>query len=153
MVFEIKIQSSTPLTSENDVEKVLITFLYQIGYLAKGYDPETNISKVKESIPYKLFYECFMKHPNKMWSIEELTINLNTSFPTIYRHLNKLKSLDILDEEVIKENNQSRKVHRIRYANLSKAWNFTEAHIKVAMENYRMSVDHIQDLMEGASGE
>lgn len=153
MVFEIKIQSSTPLTSDDDLEKALITFLHQIGYLAKAYDPETNIEKVKSSIPYRLFYNCFMKHPTKQWTVEELSIELKTSFPTIYRHLNKMKSLDILDEDVIKENNQTRKVIRIRYANISKAWNFTEAHIKVAIDNYRKSVDHIQRLLEGSDEE
>jgi hypothetical protein len=40
----------------------------------------------------------------------------------------------------------SRKGYRIRYGNLSKAWNFTEAHVTVAMENYRKTVDHLQEL-------
>ena len=34
----------------------------------------------------------------------------------------------------------------MRYGNLSKAWNFTEAHVQVAMENYRKTVDHLQEL-------
>ncbi len=41
-----------------------------------------------------------------------------------------------------------RKGYRIRYGNLAKAWNFVEAHVQVAMEHYRETVDHLQKLSE-----
>jgi hypothetical protein len=36
----------------------------------------------------------------------------------------------------------------MRYGNFQKAWNFVEAHIKVAVENYGKTVEHLQTLLE-----
>jgi len=41
-----------------------------------------------------------------------------------------------------------RKGYRIRYGNLTKAWNFVEANVEVAMENYRKTVEHLAKLAE-----
>ena len=43
---------------------------------------------------------------------------------------------------------QKKKAYRLRYGNLSKAWNFVDAHLEVAIDNYRKTVDHLQNLME-----
>ena len=140
MSFEIRIVSNTPLTGENDLERATKTFLYQIGYLSKGADPE---------IPFKIFFDFFLKHPTKAWMVEEIANELKVSKPTIYRHLNKLKGLDILEDvQIIDENGQSKKAYRLRYGNFAKAWNFVEAHVKVALENYGKTVEHIQKLLE-----
>jgi DNA-binding transcriptional ArsR family regulator len=141
MVFEIRIVSNTPLVGEEHIETAAKTFLYQIGYLSKGLDPK---------IPFSLFTDFFIKHPEKPWYVEELAMQLNVSKPTVYRHLNKLKGLDLLEEiHVLDEHTkQQKKAYRLRYGNLKKAWNFVEAHVKVAIENYGKTVDHIQQLME-----
>ena len=89
MSFEIRIVSNTPLTGENDLERATKMFLYQIGYLSKGADPD---------IPFKIFFDFFLKHPTKAWMVEEIANQLKVSKPTIYRHLNKLKGLDILED-------------------------------------------------------
>jgi hypothetical protein len=180
--FELTVVSNTPLTPIADVDTVAIGFLFQIGYLPKGYDPKTDVESVRQSVPYKLFMNCFLKRPEKLWSIEELQTVLHTSRPTVYRHLNKLKSFDLVEEQPVTTFrcahceafesgaeadvlehvpgcgarqgskkadvlSQSRKGYRVRYGNLGKAWNFVEAHVKVAMEGYRRTVDHLNDLV------
>ena len=141
MTFQMQIVSNTPLTSEEDFDTAAKTFFEQIGYLSKGSDP---------TIPYAIFAEYFIKHPTKAWFVEELSVQLDTSKPTVYRHLNKLKSLDILEEiQVFDEaTKQNKKAYRLRYGDLKKAWNFVEAHVKVAMENYTKTVEHLQNLIE-----
>lgn len=141
MVFEIKVMSNTPLIGEDDLEKASKKFLEQIGYISKGSNPE---------IPYKIFTDFFLRHPTKAWFVEEISHSLNTSKPTVYRHLNKLKGLDILEEiQVLDDNtNQNKKAYQLRYGNIQKAWNFVEAHIKVAVENYGKTVEHLQELLE-----
>jgi predicted transcriptional regulator len=133
--------SNTPLIGENDPDVVAKKFFEQIGYISKGADP---------SIPYKIFADFFLKHPTKAWIVDEIATELKTSRPTIYRHLNKLKSFDILEEvQVIDEvTKQNKKAYRIRYGNIQKAWNFVEAHLKVAIENYGKTVEHLQNLIE-----
>jgi len=138
MGFEIIVKDNTPMVAENDVEKVTKQFLLQIGYIVKGSSPD---------IPLKLFLGCFIRRPDKAWLVDELASELKTSRPTIYRHLNKLKGFDILEEVLIGEE-QRKKAYRLRYGNLSKAWNFAEAHINVAVENYRKTVEHLQELID-----
>ena len=141
MGFEIKIVSNTPLVGEIDPNIVAKIFFEQIGYISKGADPK---------IPYKIFADFFIRNPSKAWFVEEISNQLKTSKPTIYRHLNKLRGLDILEEMQIFDemSKQNKKAYRLRYANLEKAWNFVEAHIKVAVENYGKTVEHLQKLMD-----
>ena len=89
MSFEMQVVSNTPLIGEEDLEVATKKFFEQIGYLSKGSDP---------TIPYKIFTDFFLKHPTKAWYVDEIVTELKTSKPTVYRHLNKLKGFDILEE-------------------------------------------------------
>ncbi len=150
MAFEIRVVDNTPLSGEKDLGRALEFFLEQIGYISnRGAD---------NGIAYKLFADCLMAYPEKSWLIDELIVHLETSRPTVYRHLNKLKSMDILDETSyldpdaarsgMRATGMTKKAYRLRYGSLEKAWNFVEAHVKVAMENYARSVEHIQELAD-----
>ncbi|MBN2603471.1 MAG: transcriptional regulator [Candidatus Thermoplasmatota archaeon] len=141
MTFQMLVGSNTPLTGEDDPDVVAKKFFEQIGYISKGSDP---------TIPYKIFADFFLKHPEKAWIVDEIASEMKTSRPTIYRHLNKLKGFDVLEEvQVLDEiTKQNKKAYRIRYGNIQKAWNFVEAHLKVAIENYGKTVEHLQKLIE-----
>jgi len=148
MGFELTVVSNTPLTPLKDIGDVAIMFLSQIGYLPKGYDPKTDAKSVNDSVPYRLFVECFLSRPERGWTAEQLAVKLKTTKATVYRHLNKLKEIDLLDEVQVDDRGTPRKGYRIRYGNLTKAWNFVEANVEVAMENYRKTVEHLQKLAE-----
>ena len=141
MTFEMQVVSNTPLIGDENLDSAAKKFFEQIGYLSKGSDP---------TIPYKVFADFFLKHPTKAWIVDEIATTLKTSRPTVYRHLNKLKGFDILEEVQIfdEHTKQNKKAYRMRYGNLQKAWNFVEAHIKVAVENYGKTVEHLQNLLE-----
>lgn len=149
MTFEIMVVNNTPLTPHDEVDEVAVRFLKQVGYLERGADDE---QAMRESVAYKLFRDCFLLRPDKTWTVEELITSLDTSRPTVYRHLNKLKALDILEESSLKDEGETnpRKAYRLRYGNLAKAWNFVEANVKIAMENYRKSAEHLHALAEHA---
>jgi len=147
-MFELKVVSNTPLSAETNLDIVLETFLIQIGYITKNYDPKTTADNLRDSIPYLLFKNYFVRSPEKAWTVEELSAHLKTTKPTIYRHINKLKSIDILESVEVEYEGSLKKGYRIRYGNLSKAWNFTEANVSMAMENYKKTIDHIQSLVE-----
>ena len=147
MAFEVVVVSNTPLTPLGDLDDVALAFLKQVGYLERGAE---DVAAMRGSVAYRMFRDCFLLRPDKAWTAEELITTLETSRPTVYRHLNKLKSLDLLEESSIREDPDGggRKAYRIRYGNLAKAWNFVEANVKVAMENYRKSAEHLQQLCE-----
>ena len=146
-MFELQVVSNIPLTAVSDADLVAEQFLSQIGYIPKGYDPKTAASNIRESIPYRLFMEYFMGNTSRLWSVEELAYRLETSKPTVYRHINKLKALELLESGDVEFDGQIRKGYRIRYGDLSKAWNFTRSNVEMAMENYTKTVEHFQTLM------
>lgn len=146
-MFELQVVSNTPLSSVGDIDVVAETFLIQIGYIPKGYDPKTSATEIKDSVPYRLFMDYFMGNMSKAWTVE-LAALLSTTKPTIYRHINKLKSLDILESMDVEFDGQVRKGYRIRFGDLAKAWNFTEANVNMAMENYRKTVTHFQAMID-----
>ncbi|MBR6037585.1 MAG: helix-turn-helix transcriptional regulator [Candidatus Methanomethylophilaceae archaeon] len=148
-MFEMQVVSNTPLVGESDPDIVAETLLTQIGYLPRGYESRTGATGVRDSVPYRLFMDYFMAFPSKAWSAEELASLLGTTKPTIYRHINKLKSMDLLESMDVECDGQARKGYRIRFGDLSKAWAFVESNVTMAMENYRRTVVHFQDLVSG----
>lgn len=147
ILFELQVVSNTPMNAVMDKDIVAETFLVQIGYIPKGYDPKTQAANVRDSVPYRLFMDFFMKNTSKAWAVEELAALLETTKPTIYRHINKLKAMDLLESIDVEFDGAVRKGYRIRYGDLSKAWSFTEANVNMAMENYRRTVSHFQSLV------
>jgi len=149
MAFELQVVSHAPLTGENDPQRLAKLLFAQIGYTArKGPD---------HGISFKLFYDCFLLHPTKEWTVEELAQACGTTMPSIYRHLNKLKDYDLVEDVYIGgeptedgEAGDRRRAFRLRYGDFGKAWNFAEAHFHLAIENYRKSVDHLEALLKQA---
>ncbi len=150
MAFGITVVSNVPLTPLKDHGEVALAFLQQIGYLSGGPGGPA-VEDVRESIAYRLFVECLMERMERGQTVEQMAVKLKTTKATVYRHMNKLKLLDILEEVDVEVPAGTRKGYRIRYGNLAKAWNFVEAHVQVAMEHYRETVEHLQELVEGGS--
>jgi hypothetical protein len=146
MAFEMQVVSHAPLTGENDPQRLAKLLFSMIGYTArKGPD---------HGISFKLFYDCFLLHPTKEWTVEELAAACGTTMPSVYRHLNKLKDYDIIEDLMVggedAEGGERKRAFRLRYGDLGKAWNFAEAHFQLAIENYRKSVDHLEGLLREA---
>ena len=145
MAFEMQVVSHAPLSGEADPERLAKQLFAMIGYTArKGPD---------HGISFKLFYDCFLLHPTQAWTVEELAAACGTTMPSIYRHLNKLKDYDIVEDFLLDNEGgkgDRRRAFRLRYGDLGKAWNFAEAHFHLAIENYRKSVDHLEGLLRQA---
>jgi hypothetical protein len=75
---------------------------------------------------------------------------LGAAKASVYRHLNKLKSLDLLEEVDGVADGKGRKGYRLRYGNFARAWDFTEANAQNALKRYRETVDHVQGLIEAS---
>ena len=144
MAFELIVTSSPPLSSISDLEEAVVRFLVQVGYMSKNYEAGEG---GRGEIALKLFMNHFLLRPEKAWTIDELTVSLETTKPTVYRHLNKLRAMGII-EEVAVEEPEPHKGFRMRYGDISMAWNITEAHVETAMKNYRASIEHIKTLAE-----
>ena len=153
MPFELALRYSTPLTPLPDLDEVLREFLRLVGYLPDGEEGRGSEGPIAQSLAYRLVRDCFLKDLARPWYVEELTAVLKTSKPTVYRHINKLKSLDLLEEVGGVADGKGRKGYRLRYGNLSRAWDFTEANAQNALRRYRETVNHLQTLIEKNHGE
>jgi hypothetical protein len=122
-------------------------FLVAIGYLTP-WSTAHGDDKAMESLAYKLFKNCLLDRAERSWTMRELMAVLHTSKPTLYRHLKKLESLDLMERGLRGESPRSSKAFRIRYGNLSKAWNFTEEHARQSLRSYRETVEHLERLLE-----
>ncbi|MGC8562372.1 MAG: winged helix-turn-helix domain-containing protein [Thermoplasmata archaeon] len=140
-MFELQVKLKNPSVS-NDIDRLLSEFLFDIGYLEER--GEFNLETVKESVPFKLFKEVFLMRADKTWPVNELMTYLATTKPTLYRHLNRLKGLDIIQEVQLGKE----KGYVMRYNSFSLAWNFVESNVKMAMDNYRKRVESIQAMVE-----
>ncbi len=142
MAFEMRVVGDPPLTGEQNVERVAKLMMERIGYTArKGPD---------HGLSFRIFYECFLLHPAKWWTVDELAANCETTMPSVYRHLNKLRDLDIIEDDHHEIDGEKKRVLRLRYADLSKAWNHAEVHFQHAVESYRSSIDHLEQLLKQA---
>ena len=151
--FELVLRGITPPTYTENIEEVAIKFLKCIGYLPARIDPKSGASSVRESIAYRVFMECFMMHPDRMWSVDEIAAYLGTTKASVYRYINRLKRLDLLEEANVREGkNRAKKTYRIRYGNLRKAWNFVEANAHLVLENYREIASHLQKIVDKVRG-
>jgi DNA-binding transcriptional ArsR family regulator len=153
MPFELSVRYSTPLTPVQNTDEVLTEFLRLVGYLPMHDDGRAGEGPVRESLAYRLVRECLLRDPARPWTAEELVAVLKTSKPSIYRHLNKLKALDLLEEAGGAVDEKGRKGYRLRYGSLARAWDFTEANAQNALKRYRETVDHLQGLLDRDSSE
>ena len=134
--------ATTPARSlDNDLDRNIAYFLSDIGYIPR-VSPTTDLQTIRESAYFRLFRDCFLLKSERYWTGDELMAFLKTSRTTLYRHLNKLKSMDILEE--IQEGKT--KKYRLRSGDLMKAWNWVEVNTKLALDNYRKTVEQISRL-------
>ncbi|MCW6158111.1 MAG: ArsR family transcriptional regulator [Thermoplasmatales archaeon] len=140
-MFELQVKLKNPSVS-SDIDSLLSEFLFDIGYLEER--GEFSLETVKESVPFKLFKEVFLLRADKTWPVNEIMTYLETTKPTLYRHLNRLKGLEIIQEVQLGKE----KGYVMRYNSLSLAWNFVESNVKMAMDNYRKRVDNLQAMSE-----
>ncbi len=138
MSFEIRVVGDMPLEAEMDLDVALRKFLEQIGYISQARE---------ENVGFVIFRECFLKRPERVWTAEEISSVAKTSKPTVYRYIKKLKNMGLIEEDVRKTDEHGpRKGYRMKYGDFVRAWSFVESHVKVSMENYRRSVEHIARL-------
>ncbi len=153
MPFELALRYSTPLTPVSDLDEVLREFLRMVGYLPDGEEGRGAEGPIAQSLAFRLVRDCLLRDPTRPWYADELTAVLQTSKPTIYRHINKLKALDLLEEVVGMGEGKGRKGYRFRYGNVARAWDFTEANAQNALRRYRETVNHLQTLIERAASD
>lgn len=145
-MFKMTMVSAPARVLDQDVDRTIAYFLSDIGYIPR-LRPDTDFAQIAASAYFRLFKECFLENSERHWTGDELMSYLKTSRTTLYRHLNKLKAMDILEE--VQEGKT--KKYRLRSGDLLRAWSWVEVNMKIAMDNYRKTVEHISTLIKHKS--
>jgi DNA-binding transcriptional ArsR family regulator len=145
--FQLVLAERPPADPASDAHARLVDMMEAIGYLTPWSSPRGG-GDMTDNLAYRLFKGCLMDRPDRSWTMRELMAVLDTSKPTLYRHLKKLEALDLLERGLRGESPRSSKAFRIRYGDLSKAWNFTEEHASQSLRAYRQTVEHLEGLLE-----
>ena len=145
--FRLVLSERASLPPEADAGTRLVDTMEAMGYLTPWSGPRTG-GGLEDNLAYKLLKDCLMDRPDRTWTMRELIAVLDTSKPTLYRHLKKLEALDLMERGLRGESPRSSKAFRIRYGDLSKAWNFTEEHARQSLRAYRETVEHLEGLLE-----
>ncbi|NIP33640.1 MAG: ArsR family transcriptional regulator, partial [Thermoplasmata archaeon] len=166
MAFRMVLVNHTPPTASSDVDAVAAALLRDVGLLPGGLevvpaprrrrgrprkdfrdmdgaaDPPRPGNEVLTSVPYRMLMDCFFRHPDQGFTVERLCEELEASRPTVYRHLLRLRELDLLapgDEE--SEGGGTRRSYHLRFGRPSQAWRFAETNAECAMYSLRQLVD------------
>ncbi len=145
--FRLTLREQAPPDEGMAMEDNLLELLLSIGYLP-SWRATDDRATIGASVPYRLFKDCLLDRPDRNWTVRELMAVLGTTKPTLYRHLKKLESLDLLERGLRGDSPRSSKAFRIRYGNLAKAWTFTEEHARQSLKAYRETVEHLEGLLE-----
>jgi DNA-binding transcriptional ArsR family regulator len=142
MSFEMRLTHTTSLGQVTNLDGALRDFLGRVGYLREDEDTE-------DSVAYRLVRDLFLLNAGRAWSVDEMVSKLRTTKPTLYRHLNRLKGLGILEEVPLDESKDgARKGYRLQSGDLSMAWALAEANADIVLHRYREDVATIQRLVE-----
>lgn len=145
-MFKMTIVASPTREPGEDLDRNIAYFLSDIGYIPR-LNISTDFNSISKSAYFRLFKDCFLMHRDRYWTGDELISYLHTSRTTLYRHLNKLKSMDMLEEV---QDGKTKK-YRLRSGNLLKAWSWVEVNVKMALDNYRRNVEKISDMVEASN--
>ena len=166
MAFNLVLVSHTPPTASEDPDAVAAALLRDVGLLPGGLevpeasrrrrrgrprrgtvqldasaDPPRPGEEVLTSVPYRMLMDCFWSHPDRGFTVEELGERLGASRPTVYRHLLKLRGLDIVSTGEEGIGGAARRSYCLRYGSPSRAWRFVEVNAECAMAALRDRVD------------
>lgn len=142
MAFELQVVTHGPLTHERDPRMVARMFSEMIG-LVGGRGRASDLS-------FRVLYDVFLTHPTKSWTVEEIATHLDVGQTAVYRHINKIMGLDVIEDLFEERETGKEHVYRLRYGDVRKAWNFAEVHFEQAIQNYRRTIDHLGQLLDDA---
>jgi predicted transcriptional regulator len=112
----------------NNKEDIYVEILKSIGYLDKSMPSEIGLQVAL----------LFIDNPHVAYHPDELADGFKTSRPTVYRHINKLLKIGIIER-------CDRNSYIMRYSDFGKAWNYSKNHINTIMEIITEKIEEAKD--------
>lgn len=114
--------------NENNIDSILKELYKYMGLVS-----ERGILDKGEKSAVRIFSECFLRHPDKWWTYDELCGTLGLSRSTVYRVITKVSSIGFIDTT----ETDGKVAYRMKWAGLKTSWNMISSyHIRYIKDMY-----------------
>lgn len=137
--------SDDPLPLDVSARDLAAAFLHVTGVV-----PDRTGGRKIQSLPsFRLFYGAFLLGGARWWSLEELASEARSTRPTLVKHLRRLEGLDLLERATVEDEfGFPRRRWRLRQGSLDRAFAFTDARARLALDAMARWADHIEGLAQ-----
>jgi hypothetical protein len=143
--------SDRPLPTEGTPKDLSEAFLLALGAIGD----RTGGRKVSALPSFRLFYSAFLLGGDRWWALDELAKEAPSTRPTLMKHLRRLEGLDLLERSAVEDEFGIRRGQfRLRHGSLARAFEFTQARARLALDSMGRWAEHLDKLVEagGTSG-
>jgi hypothetical protein len=136
--------SDRPLPTEGTPKDLSEAFLLTLGAIGD----RTGGRKVSTLPSFRLFYSAFLMGGERWWSLDELSKEAPSTRPTLLKHLRRLEGLDLLERAATEDEFGIRRGQfRLRHGSLSRAFEFTQARARLALDSMARWAEHLDKLV------
>jgi hypothetical protein len=141
--------SDAPLPSEGAPKDLAGAFLHALGVI-----PDRTGGRKPLTLPsFRVFYLAFLMGGERWWSFEELSKQAPSTRPTLLKHIRRLEGLDLLERAGVEDElGFARRHWRLRHGSLARAFEFTDARARLALDSMSRWAGHLDKLVAEGGG-
>jgi len=135
-----------PLPRDGPPKDLALAFLQAVGVI-----PGRTGGRKPAALPvFRAFYSAFLMGGERWWSFEELQKHAGSTRPTLLKHIRRLESLDLLERAAFPDEFGFPRRHwRLRHGSLARAFEFTDARARLALDSMARWAEHLDKLVAG----
>jgi hypothetical protein len=141
--------SDEVLPADGSLKDLTGAFLNAVGVI-----PDRTGGRKPATLPsFRLFYGAFLLGGERWWGFDDLARAAPSTRPTLLKHLRRLEGLDLLERASFPDEfGFARRHWRLRHGSLQRAFEFTDARARLALDSMGRWAEHIEKLAEAERG-
>lgn len=115
---------------------------------ALGVIPERTGGRKPQQLPsFRVFFNAFLVGGERWQGFEELAASAGATRPTLLKHLRRLEGLDLIERTAFDDEYGFPRRHwRLRHGSLTRAFEFTDARARLALDSMARWAEHLESL-------
>lgn len=134
-----------PLPKDGSPKDLAIAFLSALGAI-----PDRTGGRKPTALPaFRAFHAAFLMGGERWWSFEELQKQAASTRPTLLKHIRRFEALDLLERAAFPDEFGFPRRHwRLRHGSLARAFEFTDARARMALDSMGRWAEHLDKLVD-----
>jgi hypothetical protein len=139
----VMLLADEPLPLDGAPKEMAQAFLHAVGFI-----PDRTGGRAPQDLPsFRAFYHGFLMGGERWYDFNGLQKVAGSTRPTLQKHLRRLEGLDLVERAAFPdENGFPRRYWRLRHGSLSRAFEFTDARARLALDSMGRWAAHIDTL-------